>query len=253
MYSSPQYTLYNPYRPSRKGYIVHKKRDSPSYRSLTMMELKQLKKHYNLGPPQNQLPSQTLRDNIYKYFMYQHDPFDDMSAFRTVAFDTLTPIPHPNGQTASKTIGVGKVVSGQASYRYVHYMIVSSQGFTSFYCFILHRVTTSLSSVNFQVTFLGLRPEDRLYFLATSDSIARASGDSFSEQNYPSMRLLDTHHNTLFVSGYQTIFHVFPDGGVSPTLINIAFTGDSPKYPYALLPTRLFIGLNAPTPASAAE
>lgn len=253
MYSSPQYTLYNPYRPSRKGYIVYKKRDSPSYRSLTMMELKQLRKHYNLGPPQNQLPSSILRDNIYKYFSYQPDPFEVMQTFRNVVLDSLTAIPHPNGQTASKTFGVGNVVSGQTSYRYVHYMIVSDQGFTSFYCFILHRVTTSLSAVNFQVTFLGLRPEDRLYYLGASDSISRASGDPLSEQNYPSMRLLDTHYNVLFVSGYQTIFHVFPDGGVSPTLINIAFTGDSPKYPYALLPTRLFIGLNAPTSASAAQ
>lgn len=253
MYSSSKYTLYNPYRSSRKGYIVCKKRDSPSYRSLTMMELKQLKKHYNLGPPQNQLPSSTLRDNIYKYFSFQPDPFEEMQAFRSVDFGIIDPLPHSNGQTAPKTVGVGNVVSGQTSYRYVHCMLVSEQGFTSFYCFILHRVTTSLSSVNFKLTFLGLRPEDRLYFLASSDSISRASGDPFSEQNYPSMRLLDTHYNVLFVSGYQTIFHVFPDLGASPSLINIAFTGDSPKYPYALLPTRLFIGLNAPTPASAAE
>lgn len=176
-----------------------------------------------------------------------------MQKFFHVALDARIPISHPNGQTAPEPFVVTSVVSGQTSYRYVHYMIVSEQGFTSFYCFILHRVTTSLYAIEFQLTFLGLRPEDRLYFLGISDDIARASGDSFSEQNYPSMRLLDTHHNVLFVSGYQTIFHVFPDSGAIPSPINIAFTGDSPKYPYALLPTRLFIGLNAPTPASAAE
>lgn len=251
---SSRFGYWNPYRSPRKGYIVHKKPDSPSYRSLTMMELKQLKKHYNLGPFQSQIPSPILRNHIYRYISFQPDPFTYPDRIHAVEISGLTPVPHPTGQTNVNLVIVPSVVAGQASYRYLHTMLVSPQGYVSFYCFILHRVTISSDLQKFGVRYVGVRPEDRIYYLGASDPISRASGDPFTEQNYPSIGLhSDNPEVGIFYAGYQTIFHVYPDDGASPTLINIAFTGDSPKYPYALLPTRLFIGLNAPTPASAAE
>lgn len=236
MYSSPHYTLYNPYRPRSKGYILKRYPHANPYRLLSIKELRDIKE--TILDPEDSTP-QNFDSNFPSDFYFAYK----FSTLEPVAFSNLVPsdlktftfsVPHsiPNGSHFIKYRAKNLII-GIKSLKH-HIM--------SFYSFIFSNESTT-TDIDITISITGIIPGDVCYVLDTLDKVLehsvseQASNPFMSPYNLDSQFiLLSSDGSARLIARTRQTFRAFNTGGS----IGLDFTRSSPQFPFISLPLRTF-------------
>lgn len=236
---SSRFGYYNPYRPHRKGYLIRKKPNSITYRSLSFRELRDMKEQYDLGNPEQPVVDPSLPSSYYETFVYPQSLPDLNSDFiyDNKLFSSLSPYPG----SWDSIIGISDTTSRDLSCRYFFYMVVGD-GIASFYTCIF--VNDMNRVVNFHISFVGLKPGHKVYYIASSQVIAYPADYDFGYSLLPVAGLDSSTSSATaeLVSSCRQTFRVYRSTNTTMN-IELAFTGDSPQYPFIALPSRMLKNL----------
>lgn len=225
---SSRYGYWNPYR-SRKGYIVRKKYNVPAYRQLSIKEIRDLNEKYHISEA---IADPSFPSNFYDSFTYPLTVFSDTSLnqYKTDKFSDMLLLNQP---TFSVTFADSTAI--EISYRYVFLCIVSSE-FVSFYSIICSNDRDYRST--FVFTPIGLRPGDKLYLAGLSSINEKSASNPDYLPDFSPPFTLNNKGTPILAESCRSVFHVFK-ADQTVNAFDLAFTGDSPKYPFLLLPRRL--------------